>query len=153
MAPLAPPQHPTARGQQRWFFGMLAEVKASSADTGGQYTLVEITAPAGFVSPLHVHYRDDEGFYVLEGSVTIVVGDETVELAPGQHAYGPRDVPHQFIVGDNGAKMLWVLAPGGFDDFIEDVSVPAEAPTVPPASVTPPANAAEIVLKHGMELL
>lgn len=49
--------------------------------------------------------------------------------------------------------MIWVLTPGGFDDFIEDVSVPAEAPTVPPASVVPPANAAEIVLRHGMELL
>ncbi len=152
-ASTAPQQHPTARGEQRWFFGMLAEVKASTADTDGQYTLVEITAPPGFESPLHVHYRDDEGFYVLEGSVTIIVGDQSVELAAGQHAYGPRDVPHQFIVGPEGAKMLWVLTPGGFDDFIEDVSVPAAAPTLPPASVTPPEDAAEIVLKHGMELL
>jgi mannose-6-phosphate isomerase-like protein (cupin superfamily) len=143
----------TALGQPRWFFGMLAEVKASAADTAGQYTLVEITAPAGFESPLHVHYTDDEGFYVLEGNVTIVVGDETVELASGQHAYGPRDVPHQFIVGPDGAKMLWVLTPGGFDDFIDEVSVPAARPTVPPASVVPPENAAEIVRRHGMELL
>jgi mannose-6-phosphate isomerase-like protein (cupin superfamily) len=146
-------QSPTARGQQRWFFGMLAEVKASAADTGGQYTLVEITAPAGFEAPLHVHYTDDEGFYVLEGSVTILVGDERVELTAGQHAYGPRDVPHQFIIGPDGAKMLWVLVPSGFEDFIEDVSVPAERPTVPPTDVVPPENAAEIVLRHGMELL
>ena len=146
-------QSPTARGQKRWFFGMLAEVKASAADTAGQYTLVEITAPAGFQAPLHVHYTDDEGFYVLEGTVTIVVGDETVELAAGQHAYGPRHVPHTFIIGPEGAKMLWVLAPGGFEDFIEDVSVPAEQPTVPPASVVPPENAAEIVRRHGMDLL
>ena len=147
------PQSPTARGQQRWFFGMLAEVKASAADTGGQYTLVEITAPAGLQAPLHVHYTDDEGFYVLEGTVTIVVGEQTVELTAGQHAYGPRDVPHQFIIGPDGAKMLWVLTPGGFEDFIEDVSVPAERPTVPPADVAPPENAAEIVRRHGMELL
>ncbi len=138
---------------QRWFFGMLAEIKASAADTGGMYTLVEITAPAGLEAPLHVHYNEDEGFYVLEGSATIQVGDETVELGPGQHAYGPRDVPHRFTVGPDGARMLWVLAPSGFEDFIEDVSVPAETPTVPPASVLPPANAAEIVLRHGMELL
>src|SRR5688500_13501571 len=147
------PQSPTARGQQRWFFGMLAEVKASAADTGGQYTLVEITAPAGLQAPLHVHYRDDEGFYVLEGTVTLAVGDETVELVAGQHAYGPRDVPHQFTIGPDGARMLWVLTPSGFEDFIEDVSVPAEQPTVPPPSVVPPADAAEIVLRHGMELL
>ena len=146
-------QTPTARGQQRWFFGMLAEVKASAADTGGRYTLVEITAPAGLQAPLHVHYRDDEGFYVLEGTVSIQVGEDTVELGPGQHAYGPRDVPHRFTAGPGGARMLWVLAPSGFEDFIEDVSVPAETPTTPPASVLPPENAAEIVLRHGMELL
>ena len=100
-----------------------------------------------------MHYREDEGFYVLDGSVTIQVGDETVELGAGQHAFGPRDIPHRFTVGPDGARMIWVLAPGGFEDFVEDVSVPAEAPTVPPPSVLPPENAAEIVLRHGMELL
>ena len=144
---------PTALGQQRWFFGMLAEVKASAAETGGQYTLLEVTAPPELETPLHVHYTEDEGFYVLEGSVTIMVGDETVELASGQHAFGPRDVPHKFVVGPDGARMIWVLTPGGFEDFVEEVSVPAEAPTVPPASVVPPEDAAEIVRRHGMELL
>jgi mannose-6-phosphate isomerase-like protein (cupin superfamily) len=147
------PQSPTAGGRQRWFFGMLAEVKASAADTDGRYTLVEITAPAGLQAPLHVHYREDEGFYVLEGTVTIQVGEETVELGTGQHAFGPRDVPHRFTIGPDGARMLWVLAPGGFEDLIDEASVPAEAPTVPPPGVVPPANAAEIVLRHGNELL
>jgi mannose-6-phosphate isomerase-like protein (cupin superfamily) len=146
-------QSPTALGQQRWFFGMLAEVKASAADTAGQYSLLEITAPAGLQTPLHVHYNEDEGFYVLEGSVTIEVGDETVELSSGQHAFGPRNIPHRFTVGPDGARMLWVLTPGGFEDFVEEASVPAEAPTVPPPSVLPPENVAEIVLRHGNELL
>jgi mannose-6-phosphate isomerase-like protein (cupin superfamily) len=146
-------QSPTARGRQYWFFGMLAEVKASAADTGGMYTLLEITAPPGLQTPLHVHYREDEGFYVLDGTVTIEVGDQTVELGPGQHAFGPRDIPHRFTVGPDGAHMIWVLTPGGFDDFVADVSVPAETPTVPPANVVPPEDAADIVLRHGMELL
>jgi mannose-6-phosphate isomerase-like protein (cupin superfamily) len=151
--PSTAPQSPTALGQLRWFFGTLAEVKASAADTAGQYTLVEITAPPGLESPLHVHYTEDEGFYVLEGNVTIVVGDETVELASGQHAFGPRDVPHKLTVGPAGARMIWVLTPGGFEDLIEEVSVPAEAPTLPPPSVVPPENVAEIVRRHGNELL
>jgi mannose-6-phosphate isomerase-like protein (cupin superfamily) len=146
-------QSPTARGQQRWFFGMLAEIKASAADTGGQYTLLEITAPAGLQTPLHVHYREDEGFYVIDGSVAIDVGDETVELGAGQHAFGPRNIPHRFTVGPDGAHMIWVLTPGGFEDFVDEVSVPATAPAVPPASVVPPEDAAEIVLRHSMELL
>ena len=151
--PSTAPQSPTALGQPRWFFGMLAEVKASAVDTGGKYTLVDITAPPGLASPLHVHYTEDEGFYVLEGSMTIVVGDETVELASGQHAFGPRDVPHRFTVGPDGARMIWVLTPGGFETLIEEASVPAEAPTVPPPSVVPPENVAEILRRHGNEVL
>ena len=147
------PTSPTAAGRQYWFFGMLAEIKASSADTRGQYALLEITAPAGLETPLHVHYTEDEGFYVLEGSVSILVGDETVELTAGRHAFGPRDIPHKFKVGPDGARMIWVLTPGGFEDFVADVSVPAETPTVPPPSVLPPEDAAEIVRRHGMELL
>ena len=147
------PQSPTARGQQRWFFGMLAEVKASAADTGGRYTLLEMTAPPGLQTPLHVHYREDEGFYVLDGTVTILVGEETVELGPGQHAFGPRDIPHRFTVGPEGAHMIWVLTPGGFEDFVEEASVPAQALTTAPPEILPPADIAEIVLRHGMELL
>ena len=146
-------QSPTARGQQRWFFGMLAEVKASSADTGGRYAFVEMTAPAGLQVPLHVHHTEDEGFYVVEGSITVQLGDELIEVGAGEHAYGPHGIPHRFTVGPDGAHMLWILAPGGFEDFIEEVSVPAETPTVPPAHILPPENAAEIVLKHGNELL
>src|SRR5688500_20169427 len=87
MAPQATlPQSLT--GRQYWFFGMLAEIKASAADTNGQYTLVEITAPAGLQTPLHVHYREDEGFYVLEGSVTIEVGEATVELRSEERRVG-----------------------------------------------------------------
>ena len=147
------PQTPTARGQQRWFFGMLAEVKASAADTDGRYTLVEITAPPGLQVPLHVHHTEDEGFYVVEGSITVQLGEELIEVGAGEHAYGPHGIPHRFTVGPDGARMLWILAPGGFEDFIEEVSVPAETPTVPPAHILPPENAAEIVLKHGNELL
>jgi mannose-6-phosphate isomerase-like protein (cupin superfamily) len=155
MATPAPtvPQSPTARGEQRWFFGMLAQVKASAADTDGQYTLVELTAPAGLEAPLHVHYREDEGFYVLEGSLTVQVGDETIDLGAGQYALGPRNIPHRFTIGPEGARMLWVLTPGGFEDLLEEASVPAERPTVPPPSVAPPANIAEIIRAHGNELL
>src|SRR5688500_2067398 len=151
--PSTAPQSPTALGQPRWFFGMLAQVRASAADTAGQYTLVEITAPPGLEAPLHVHYTEDEGFYVLEGSVTIVVGDQTVALASGEHAFGPRDVPHRFTVGPEGARMIWMLTPGGFENLIEEVSVPAERPTVPPPSVLPPENVAELLRRHGNELL
>jgi hypothetical protein len=108
-------------------------VKASAADTGGRYTVDEITASPRLQAPLHVRYREDEGFYVLDGTVTIQVGEATAELGPG----------HRFTVGPERARMIWVLTPSGFEDFVEEASVPAEAPTVSP----------EIVPRHGNELL
>jgi mannose-6-phosphate isomerase-like protein (cupin superfamily) len=146
-------QSATARGEPRWFFGGLVRVKASAADTDGQYTLLEVTMPPNLAAPLHVHHTEDEGFYVLEGSVTIQVGDESVALAAGQHAFGPREIPHRFDVGPDGAHMLWVLTPGGFEALVEAASVPAAAPTLPPPDLLPPDDIGEIVRRHGNELL
>lgn len=96
---------------------------------------------------------EDEGFYVLEGSATIHVGDESVTLTAGQHAFGPRKVPHRFDIGPEGAHMLWVLTPGGFEALVEEASVPATTPTLPPADIVPPEDIADIVRRHGNELL
>jgi hypothetical protein len=49
--------------------------------------------------------------------------------------------------------MVWVLTPAGFEDFVEEASVPAQALTTAPPEILPPADIAEIVLRHGMELL
>ena len=141
------------QGDARWFFGMLATIRATAADTDGQYTLVEVLAPPGLGTPLHVHYTEDEGFLILEGDVALYVGDERIEATAGQFAFGPRDVPHRFEVGPAGARMLWVLTPAGFEDFVEAVSIPAEAMTVPPPEVVPPENAADIAARYGGEIL
>ena len=153
MSTTSPSPHPTAQGRPRWFFGSLMCIKASAADTGGRYTLLDCTWPANAGTPLHVHYEEDEGFYVLEGSVSITVGDDVVELTAGEHAFGPRGIPHRFDVGPEGARMVWVLTPGGFEDFVEEASVPAEALTTAPPELVPPEDIADIVRRHGMELL
>ena len=74
-----------------------------------------MTEPPGAQAPLHVHHREDEGFYVLEGSVTLHVGDETIEARAGDFAFGPRDVPHRYDVGPDGCRMLFICTPGGFE--------------------------------------
>ena len=83
------------QGDARWFFGMLATIRANAADTDGQYTLVEVVAPPGLESPLHVHHTEDEAFLMLEGDVVLHVGDESIEATAGQFAFGPREVPHR----------------------------------------------------------
>src|SRR4028118_2334561 len=59
--------HEPGEGEALWWIGMLAAIKATAEQTGGRYTLVEILAPDGFASPLHVHHGEDEAFWILEG--------------------------------------------------------------------------------------
>src|ERR1700682_6703336 len=121
-------------GEARWWFGSLAEIKATAADTGGQLTLVEVTCPPGYQGVRHVHHNEDEAFWVLEGDMDLEVGGRELELHAGDYAFGPRDIPHSFTTGDSGCRVLFILTPGGFEGLIMATSVPAEARTVPPPS-------------------
>jgi mannose-6-phosphate isomerase-like protein (cupin superfamily) len=139
--------------QARWWFGALAVIKADAAGTNGQLSIVEMTEPPGAEAPLHVHHREDESFYVLEGSVTLRVGDETVELGPGEFAFGPRDVPHRYTVGPDGCRMLFILTPGGFEKLVVEMSRPAESLTLPPPAEPDFEHVARAAAANGCELL
>jgi quercetin dioxygenase-like cupin family protein len=161
-SPQAPALEPLAvrkdEGEARWWFGALAEIKATSADTGGQMTIVEVTEHPGAEAPLHVHRRDDEGFWVLEGDVTFEVGDTTIEASAGDYVFGPRDIPHRFRVGDRGCRMLFILVPGGIEDVIRATSQTAPSRTLPPPPAAEPTpeeieGLKAIVKEHGYELL
>jgi len=142
-------------GEARWWFAALAEIKASSADTDGQLTIVEVTEPPGVQAPLHVHHREDEGFWILDGDVTFHVGDVEIEARAGDFAWGPRDVPHRYTVGPDGCRMLFILTPAGFEGLVRDMSEPAAERTIPPASDAPPdmERVARVAQAYGCELL
>jgi quercetin dioxygenase-like cupin family protein len=146
---------PTGRGEARWWFGALAEIKATSEDTDGRLTLIEVTEPPGSAAPLHVHHREDEGFWVLDGEVTFFVGDETIEARAGDFAWGPRDIPHRYVVGATGCRMLFICTPGGFESLVRDMSVPATARELPPPPVGMPdvEAMAAAAKRHGCEVL
>jgi mannose-6-phosphate isomerase-like protein (cupin superfamily) len=142
-------------GEARWWFGGLAVIRATAADTGGQMTIVEMTEPPGHEAPLHVHHREDEAFFILEGSATIQVGDETFELGAGGYAFGPRDIPHKYTIGDQGCRMLFICTPGGFEKLVRDMSEPAGSRTLPPPSDQEPdwEHVAAVAAANGCELL
>lgn len=152
---LVPTAVKSGEGEARWWFAALAVIKATAADTGGQMTIVEVAEPPGAEAPLHVHHREDEGFWILEGSVTLYVGDETIEAEAGDYAFGPRDIPHRYTVGPDGCRMLFICTPGGFEDLVREMSVPAESRTLPPPSDEPPdlEHVARVASAHGAELL
>lgn len=142
-------------GEQLWFFGGLTTIKADGVDTGGRVLVTEQLVPHGGGSPLHVHHREDEWFYVLEGELTIWVGGETVVAGAGAFVFGPRGVPHTFVVSSERARFLLVTEPAGFEGFIRALAVAAAAPEIPPAPTAPPDM--EPVLRaaaeHGLEIL
>lgn len=142
-------------GDARWWFGGLAVIKLTAAQTNGLMSIVEITEPPGAEAPLHVHHLEDETFWVLEGSVAFEVGDVTFEAGPGDVAFGPRDVPHRYTVGDAGCRMLFILTPGGFEGAIRDMSTPASSHTLPPLSEAPPdlSGLEEQIAAYGCEIL
>jgi quercetin dioxygenase-like cupin family protein len=121
----------TDEGEARWWFGSLAVIKASAADTGGQMAIIEITEPPGAEAPLHVHHREDEGFWLLEGSATFEVGGMTIEAEAGDYLFGPRDIPHGYTVGAAGCRMLFIMTPGGIEELIIATSEPAASRTLP----------------------
>ena len=142
-------------GEARWWFGGLAVIRATAADTGGQMTIVEMTEPPGTEAPLHVHHREDEAFLILEGSATLQVGDETFEVSAGDYAFGPRDIPHKYTIGAQGCRMLFICTPGGFEKLVREMSEPAGARTLPPPSDQEPdmERIAAIAEANGCELL
>jgi mannose-6-phosphate isomerase-like protein (cupin superfamily) len=140
---------------------MLATIKATAEQTGGQYTLVEILAPDGYGSALHVHHSEDEGFWILEGEMTFYVGDQTIKAQPGSFLLGPKEVPHAFAVDSGPGRLLFVLSPAGFEDLIREMGEPARELSIPPQPEEPgePPDEAEmermaaIAARHGNEII
>jgi quercetin dioxygenase-like cupin family protein len=142
-------------GEALWFLGILATIKASRQTTGERVAVIEHLAPQGSGSPLHVHSNEDEWFYVLEGELTFWVGGQVVDAPAGSFVYGPRGIPHTFIVASPEARFLLVAEPAGFEGFMRELAEPAQAMTLPPATVQPPdpARMMAAAAEYGIEIL
>jgi quercetin dioxygenase-like cupin family protein len=105
---------PSQREEAFWWQGGLYRMKARAANTGGSLGLVEASLYGGFGPPLHVHRREDEAFYVIEGEIRFRQGDEELVGGSGTWVWGPRDVPHTFKVESERARALILVTPGGF---------------------------------------
>lgn len=107
-------------------------VRVTSESTGGAFALLE-EAPPMVDTPAHVHEREDELFYVLEGEHVYQVGDAEFRLGPGGLAFAPRGVPHaQRRVVPGVGRQLVLVSPGGFEGFFRDLAAAHEAGTLGP---------------------
>jgi quercetin dioxygenase-like cupin family protein len=110
----------------------------------GAVALIEVSAPPHGQPPLHLHRQDGEGWFVLEGELTLWVGDETRTLGPGEFLFAPPRVPHTVRAGDQGARYL-VIAGGQFEAFVRAVAALDDAPD--------PIELTRLAAKHGIDIL
>jgi mannose-6-phosphate isomerase-like protein (cupin superfamily) len=122
------------RGAEIADLGGLA-LKAGAAQTAGAVSVFEGGLAARTAGPpLHVHGREDEALYILEGQVTIQLGQQTILADAGAFVWMPRGVPHTFAnAGLVPARMLGLAVPGGIEDLL--ASVPRDGSPVDPAAL------------------
>jgi quercetin dioxygenase-like cupin family protein len=102
--------------------------------TGGAFFMAEVSVPPGGGNRPHIHHREEESFYLQQGTLTIQVGGKTLNASPGDFVCLPRGVAHCFQNSGNvDAKFLLVVAPAGLEKFFEEAFYPvADCPDAPP---------------------
>ena|SRR5437762_3759096 len=128
---------------------------ATGEDTNGKYALWEATVPPGGGPPPHVHSREEEGFYMLEGEITFQIGDERLVAGAGTFANMPVGTPHSFKnESDRPAKMLISVAPAGLEKMFFEVGqpVPVGAQAVPPPTKKEIEMLLAVAPRYGIEI-
>ena len=121
-----------------WFEGVFMRTTVSAEETGGAISMMEQWLPPQFSPPAHVHSREDQVLHVLEGEITARLGEPdapTTVVTAGESIFLPRKVTHCFIAGDEGAKILEINTPGGFEQFHVDAGEPATEARIPEPTV------------------
>jgi mannose-6-phosphate isomerase-like protein (cupin superfamily) len=119
-------------GERLVFGNATILVRASAEATGGAFSLFEEVPPM-VDTPLHVHEREDELFYVLDGEHVIHVGEEEFHAGPRAVVFAPRGVPHaQRRVEPGKGRLLVQTVPGGFDGFFRELAAAHDAGTLGP---------------------
>ena len=119
-------------GEGLWFNGGYGILRATGAQTEGRFAILELLAPKGFASPIHIHRAEDEFFVVLDGEVRVRHGEDVIEAVAGSLVYGPRGVAHGFHVDSAEARLLLFFGPAGVEGFFREGGKPARSMGLPP---------------------
>ena len=97
--------------------------KVKSKDTNGVFSVVEIVSPRGKGVDLHVHEREDELVYLLDGEIEVTLGNQKMKAVPGVMALLPRGIPHGFTnIGNKPSRLLDTILPGQFDNYFVELA-------------------------------
>ncbi len=144
-----------AEGRAIAVVGDVYRFLATAEDTNGKYAVWEAIVPPGGGPPPHVHSREEEGFYILEGEIIVRVGEQRIVATPGTFANMPVGAWHSFK-NESGqpAKMLISVAPAGLEQMFFEVGVPVAVgtTTAPPPTEQEIAKMLSIAPKYGVEI-
>jgi mannose-6-phosphate isomerase-like protein (cupin superfamily) len=107
---------------------------AVGADTGGAYALLHYVAGPGVGAAFHTHWHEDEAFYILSGTLQVVLGEQTINASPGQYIQIPKGQRHAFRNATaEPMTALMLLSPAGLEQFFVDLAaLSASSPTGQP---------------------
>ena len=144
-----------ARGTCFALVGDHYRVLATSQDTGGTFCAIETTVSPGGGSPPHVHSREDESFFPIDGEIELWLDGKVLRLQPGELAFGPRGVPHHFRNPGSRPVRLQVLAfPGEAENFFAEAGqpLPADGRPLSPPDAAEIARVVAIARSHGITI-
>lgn len=147
---------PPDGGPAVWFLGNLAQIKVTIEESGGHWGAIVVTGQPGYAPSPHIHHREDESFYILEGALQFRAGEQNFEAVPGTFIFAPMGIAHSFVViSDEPARWMLIHGPtGDFHRFIREVGEMAADPNLPSQLSPPdPATVRDIALKHYIEPL
>jgi mannose-6-phosphate isomerase-like protein (cupin superfamily) len=143
-----------SKGDAFWVLSDHYRIKVSSGETLGSLAVVEIIAFPQNGPPPHIHHREDESFYVLDGEFSVFVDDRPFQVTAGAFVYIPKGTLHTYRnTGSRPGRLLVTLTPGGFENFWREIGMVAQQDSVPPP---PPEEILEklpaIAPKHRLEI-
>lgn len=121
-----------------WFGPNLVTFLITSEDTNGAFALIRTTLKKGFEPPLHIHSREDETSYILDGETLYHAGERDFHARAGDLVHLPKLVAHTFKPISDTVTLLLLMTPGGFEEMFRQCSWPATELTLPPATIEKP---------------
>src|SRR2546430_13269906 len=141
-------------GLSVWSLGGRFAMKVTADDSLEQFALVEAVAFRTTEPPLHIHHREDEAWYILDGQMTFYVGDDTMTATPGTFVFAPRGIPHTFTVDVEPTRVLVFAAPAGFEHFALELGGEATSDVPPPGLMVPgPDVLGPVAERYGIEVV
>jgi mannose-6-phosphate isomerase-like protein (cupin superfamily) len=106
-----------------------ATILATAEETHGHLDLMDCVQPPDAATPLHMHTRYEERYWVISGTMTVYAGSDQATLGPGDHYVVPTNVPHMVRFGPEGTRALVFSSPAGFAELVARTGTPAHLGT------------------------